>query len=247
MPEPKSPLDPMVRKLAMSAELGHDDRDAILALPYVRQNHHASTYIVREGAPPGAYCAFVESGFAFRQKLTAEGSRQIVSVHMAGDFIDLQSLFLGVADHNTQALTELKTIAVDRAALLRLTLERPAVAKAMWVDAMVEASIYREWVMNVGRRDARTRIAHLLCELALRARTAGIFTGDSFELPMTQEQLGDAVGLTSVHVNRTLKSLEADGAVHRTKRYVKFSDWDGMREIGDFNPLYLHLELSSPG
>ncbi len=245
MSDTNSPLDRMVNKLAMRAELGNDDRAAILALPYAHQSHHASTYIIREGSPPRSRCSFIESGFAFRQKLTAEGHRQIVALHMAGDFIDLQSLFLDVADHNVQALTELQVIAVDRVALQRLTLERPAIAKAMWVDTLVDASVYREWVMNVGRRDARTRIAHLLCELATRARAAGIFNDDSFELPMTQEQLGDAVGLTSVHVNRTLKSLEADGVVDRSKRFVKFSNWDGMRQICDFNPLYLHLEMPS--
>jgi CRP-like cAMP-binding protein len=241
-----SPLEGMIRKLGTRAPLDDADRAAILALPYVVQKFHACTYVIREGARPRTHCAFIHSGFAFRQKITAEGNRQIVSLHMAGDFIDLQHLFLTIADHNVQALTPLETIGIDRTDLQQLTRERPAIAVAMWIDALVDASIYREWVMNVGRRDARARVAHTLCEFALRVGVAGLPTDNGFEMPMTQEQLGDAVGLTSVHVNRTLKALEAEGIVQRSKRFVKFSDWNAMRAVGDFNPLYLHLDQAPP-
>jgi CRP-like cAMP-binding protein len=186
----------------------------------------------------------VTSGFAFRQKLTVQGTRQIVSIHMTGDILDLQHLFLRKADHNVQALTRLETVELDREALRALAFARPAIAEAMWVDALIDSSIFREWVMNVGRRDARSRIAHLLCEFATRMDAMGLGTGDSYELPMTQEQIGDATGLTSVHVNRTLKSLAADGLVHRSRRYLSFSDWDSIRSVGDFSALYLHLDQS---
>jgi CRP-like cAMP-binding protein len=239
-----SPLDLMVRKLGSRSELDDDDRNAIKALPHVLRTYHPTTYIVREGEPPRRHCDFIEKGFAYRQKLTATGGRQIVSMHLRGDFIDLQHLFLNIADHNVQALTELKVVGVERAALQRLALDRPAVARAMWIDALVDASIYREWVMNVGRRDARARISHLLCEVSLRMKAAGSSDASGFELPLTQEQLADAVGLTPVHVNRTLKSLAKDGIVHRDKRHISFADWDTLAEIGDFSALYLHLDQS---
>jgi CRP-like cAMP-binding protein len=235
-------LDLMVRKLSSRGKLDEEDRTAILALPVVSRSYHPTTYVVREGEPPRHYCDFIQEGFAVRQKLTAHRMRQIVSIHLPGDFIDLQHLFLSVADHNVQALTELKTVGVDRHALQQLALEHPAVGRAMWFDALVDASIYREWVLNVGRRDARARIAHVLCEVSLRMKAAGLTADGSFELPLTQEQLGDAVGLTPVHVNRTLKSLAKDGVVHRAKRYISFADWDRVAGIGDFSALYLHLD-----
>lgn len=237
-----SPLEVMVRRLEMRVRLDDDDREAILALPHQRRKHQPNAYLIREGPPAPHHCEYVEQGTAFRQKLTSEGARQIVAVHFPGDFLDLQHLFLKIADHNVQALTELRTIAIERIALQRLVLDRPSIARAMWIDALVEASVYREWLTNAGRRDARARIAHLLCEVYLRSKAAGVAEDGIFELPITQEQLGDAVGLTPVHVNRTLKSLAEDGVVHRDRRYISFSDWDRLAEIGDFNPLYLHLD-----
>ena len=141
----------------------------------------------------------------------------------------------------------METIDIDRQQLQTLILQRPAIGRALWIDALVDASIYREWVLNVGRRDARQRIAHLLCEFTLRTEVAGLLDGDGgCDLPMTQEQLGDATGLTSVHVNRTLKALEADGLIRRDKRHVSIADWDAMRHAADFSALYLHLDQGLP-
>lgn len=161
---------------------------------------------------------------------------------MAGDLLDLQHLFLKRADHNVQALTRVESAEIDRDALRALALERPAIGEAMWVDALIDASIFREWVMNIGRRDARSRIAHLICEFAARMDAAGLSSGNRYELPMTQEQIGDATGLTSVHVNRTLKSLAADGLVHREKRYLTFANRERIKAVADFSTLYLHLD-----
>jgi CRP-like cAMP-binding protein len=232
----------MVRKLKTRVELDAADCDAIMALPYVRRDYEAPAYVLREGERPKRVCSFIISGLAFRQKLTATGGRQIVSIQMAGDFIDLQHLFLNRADHSVQALTQLITAEIDREALQDLTLERPHVGRAMWVDALVEASIFREWIVNVGRRDARARVAHLLCEFSLRMRVLGIAARDSYELPMTQEQIGDAVGLTSVHVNRTLKALTEEGLIERDKRHIRIADWNKISAVGDFSALYLHLD-----
>jgi CRP-like cAMP-binding protein len=242
MPDDVSPLVSLVRKLGSRSRLDDEDVAAIMALPYVRRTFEAASYIVREGEPPRKRCSFVVSGYAFRQKLTVQGTRQIVSLHMAGDLLDLQHLFLKRADHNVQALTRLESAEIDREALRALALERPAIGEAMWVDALIDASIFREWVMNIGRRDARSRIAHLICEFAARMDAAGLSIGDRYELPMTQEQIGDATGLTSVHVNRTLKSLATDGLVHREKRYLTFANRERIKAIADFSTLYLHLD-----
>jgi CRP-like cAMP-binding protein len=221
--------------------LSADDREAILALPYTLRTLEPSTYTIREADPP-EQCAVLVSGFAFRQKLTGEGSRQIVALQIPGDALDLQNLFLDVADHSLQMLTRGEVAFIARGDLQKLARARPAIGAAILTKILVEASIFREWVLNVGRRDSRARVAHLLCELGVRLEAEGLAKDYGYELPMTQEQLADAVGLTPVHVNRTLKGLEADGLLIRTKRNISFPDWRRLRNVGDFNQRYLHLE-----
>jgi CRP-like cAMP-binding protein len=119
---------------------------------------------------------------------------------------------------------------------------RHQLARAMWADTLIDASIFREWVVNVGRRTSIARIAHLLCEFALRMKHAGLSSDGVYELPMTQEQLADAVGLTAVHVNRVLKELGRLGLIVRERRSITIPDWEKLRNIGDFNARYLHLD-----
>ena len=239
-------LSKMVRKLESRSALDDADRAAIMALPYLERTYEAPAYVLREGEPPKKHCSFIVSGLAFRQKLTATGGRQIVSIHMGGDFLDLQHLFLNRADHSVQALNRLETAEIERTALQDLVLRHPAIGRAMWIDALVDASIFREWILNVGRRDARARIAHLLCEVSLRMEAAGLTNGDGYQLPLTQEQLGDAVGLTSVHVNRTLRALAEQGLIARDRRHVRFDDIERLRSAADFSALYLHLDQAPP-
>ncbi|MDP1028176.1 Crp/Fnr family transcriptional regulator [Sphingomonas sp. KR1UV-12] len=241
-------LTAMIEKLEMRCALSEDDRRAILALPHTLASYGPKAYIVREGDLAGGICAFALSGLAFRQKLTTDGARQIVALHLPGDFLDLQHLFLRVADHSVQAVGHLEVVQLEHGALQRLIRERPMVGQALWIDSLVEASIFREWVTNVGRRNARARIAHLLCEFAVRMRVSGLTDeAGRCDLPMTQEELGDAVGLTSVHVNRTLRGLEAEGLIQRDKRRISFDDWQAISQIADFNPRYLHLDQVSRG
>ena len=124
---------------------------------------------------------------------------------------------------------------MPRSAFRDLALSHPGVNQAILTNILVEASIFREWIVNVGRRDARRRIAHLLCEFAIRLDKQGIGAGQDYQLPMSQEQLADAVGLTSVHVNRTLKALEQDGLITRDKRRLSFPRWEALKEICDFS------------
>jgi CRP-like cAMP-binding protein len=232
----------LIAKLATRSDIDTTDCAAIRALPFTKRTVEAPAYLVREGEKSRAHCTLILSGFAMRQKLAMSGARQIVSFHLAGDFIDLQQMLLSVADHNVQALTRMTVADVPRAALHDLSRLRPNIARAMWIDGLVDASIYREWVLNVGRRDARAKIAHVLCEFGVRMKAAGIAHEGGYELPMTQEQLGDAVGLTAVHVNRTLKALVADGLVSIERRQVRVRNWDRLMSAGDFSALYLHLD-----
>ena len=242
----RHPLELLVRNLELRSPLPSEDREAVLNLPYTLRTLEAATYTIREADVP-EQCAILLSGFAYRQKLTGDGSRQIVALHIPGDALDFQNLFLDVSDHSVQMLTRAEVAFLTMRDLQLLARERPAVAHAILVKILVEASIFREWVLNVGRRDSRTRIVHLLCELGVRLDVEGLAENYGYELPMTQEQLADAVGLTPVHVNRTLKALEAEGLIVRSKRSVSFPDWKRLRLVGDFNQRYLHLEPQRSG
>ncbi len=244
--QPSSTLQPMVRKLRYWNELSADDEDAILRLPHRRKKLERHGHIVREREATTHSCLML-SGFAIRHKIVANGARQIVAIHMTGDVVDLQNSFLTVADHSVQVLTECEVAFVPRDEIRKLAFERPSIGLAMWFDTLVDASVFREWIANVGRRDARTRVAHLLCEMSLRLKVAGLGQATDYQLPMTQEQIADAVSLTSVHVNRTIKGLEADGLITRkSSRSVTIGDWKKLAAAGDFDSNYLHLHVDEP-
>lgn len=240
MADQSSPLYRLLDELKRHRPLDDDDSRAILDLPYRLRRLDAATYLVREGAVP-RQCSVLVDGFAFRQKVTGDGARQIIAVCIPGDAVDLQNMFLDVADHAVQMLVRGTVADVQREDLQKLVLTRPMVGAAIIQLTLVEASILREWVVNVGRRDARERVAHLLCEFAVRLEYRGIATPGGFELPMTQEQLADATGLTPVHVNRVLKALEADGLISRKRRHIYYPDWRALQVEGDFSRQYLHL------
>ena len=246
MPEiPEHVLAPLVRKLGLREELDEGDRIAILALPFTRRRLDAGQYLAWDGDRPQNSCLLL-SGFAFRHKHAGNGGRQILSFHMKGDLVDLQNSLLGIADHNVQMLTSGEVAMIPVEAIRDLAFRHPEVGMAMWYETLVEGSIFREWVLNIGRRDARTRIAHLLCEFALRLELADLGKQTAYELPITQEQLADAVALTSVHVNRTLMKLEQDGLITRTKRVIAIVDWKALVKVADFEARYLHLEQPAP-
>ncbi|HEX8413439.1 MAG TPA: Crp/Fnr family transcriptional regulator [Sphingomicrobium sp.] len=218
------------------------DRSAVQALPFTRKVFGKDAYLVREGQKV-TECALLLRGFAFRQKLLRNGGRQIISFHIPSEFVDLQNAVIGVADHSVQSLSRCEAAIIARQDLLDLAAERPAVRDAMWRDTLVDSSVFREWVVNVGRRDSRARIAHLLCEIALRLRHVSESDNGTFEFPVTQEQLADATGLTPVHTNRTLQSLRKDALIQLNSRSLTVIDWDRLREAGDFDELYLHHQF----
>jgi CRP-like cAMP-binding protein len=230
-----------VRKFEMRTPLDEADRQALYDLPFEIRHVDANRYIVREGdRPPGA--TLIVEGLAFRQKVTVEGARQILSVHIPGDFVDLEGSLLRIADHNVQALTRCQVAIVPREAIIRLIDNHAKIAHAMWIDTLIDASIYREWIVNVGRRSSRAGMCHLLCEFARRLEAGGLAEAAGYELPMTQEQLADALGITPVHVNRILRDLDREGLIVRNKRFVRVPSWEALRKCGGFSELYLHLD-----
>ncbi|MDB5454297.1 MAG: Crp/Fnr family transcriptional regulator, partial [Caulobacteraceae bacterium] len=165
--EHTNPLQLFLRNLEQNVALNREDRRAVLALPYRLRKLEPATYLTREGDLP-EHCGVICSGFAYRQKHTGDGLRQILSLHIPGDAVDLQHLYLEVADHSVQMLTRGEVAFVHRKDLRDLAAERPNVGRAMLINIQIDASIFREWVLNVGRRDARARLSHVLCEFATR-------------------------------------------------------------------------------
>jgi CRP-like cAMP-binding protein len=236
----------MARKLEYRVKLDPADREALLALPHKVRTVESHHYIVRQGDRAEYTCVML-AGFSIRHKIVASGFRQILAIHMRGEMVDLQNSLLETADHSVQMLTTGKIAVIPREEIERIALQRPAVRKAMSLDTLVDESISREWIANIGRRDARIRVAHLLCEFGLRLEHAGLAHDTTYTLPMTQEQLADATGLTPVHVNRTLKGLEAEGLISRSSpRAIHIGNWKHLADAGDFDAGYLHMKQADP-
>lgn len=233
-------IEPLLHKLLQWRSLNAVERDAVLALPCRVATVAARHYIIRDASRSRDACLLI-SGFAFREKIVANGARSISAIHMRGDVVNLHNSMVGVANHSVQALVPCIVGLIPAEALVELAFALPNVGKALWFDAFVEASIFRERIANIARRDARARVAHLLCELGVRLEAAGLGDKLAFKLPMTQENLGDCTGLTSVHVNRTLKGLQLSGDITRSMRDVAIADWDKLSRTADFDEGYLHL------
>ncbi len=235
-----SQLDEALARWAQRTNLADVDLRALRALPYTFRKVERDGFIVREGEAPTT-CSIVLAGCAFRQKVVRNGARQIISFHFPGEFIDLQSCLLAVNDHGVQALGSCDLAVVPKKAILDLIEERCSIALAMWYDTLIDAAIFREWVVNVGRRNARAKIAHLICELA--TRLGGADDNDKvYRLPLTQEHIADATGMTSVHTNRTIQGLRKEGLISMSGGRLVVHDWQGLRGIGDFSELYLHRD-----
>jgi CRP-like cAMP-binding protein len=232
-------FDPFIKKLGRFRSLDETDLVAIRALPATVMTETRASVLVREGAEVMRCCLLLD-GYASREKTATNGGRQIVSFHMSGDILDLQHLLLSRADHSVHAVTDLVVAWIPKDDLKALASSRPAVGQALWIDSLIDASVFREWVLNVGRRDARTRIAHMMCEFVVRCQTAGLGSPERFEFPMSQQQIADATGLTPVHVNRMLRELSDAELISRAGRYISILDWHQMQRMAGFSPEYLH-------
>jgi CRP-like cAMP-binding protein len=230
----------LIRKLETIVDLSTEEKEALLGLPLTIKTLGQDQDIVRDGDRPFECCLLVE-GFACRYKLLADGRRQIMSFHIPGDIPDLQSLHLKVMDHSLGTLVRCKVAFIHHDAVRDLTRRCPRIADALWRDTLIDAAVFREWMIGMGRRSAYTRIAHLLCELLVRLRSVGLANGHDIEMPITQAELGDSLGLSTVHVNRVLQELRGDGLITLRGRFLSVQDWPALKQAGEFDPTYLHL------
>jgi CRP-like cAMP-binding protein len=233
--------NPLIRKMESVFTLADDERQALEALPMQVMVIKDNQDIVRIGDRPSRSCLIL-SGFACTYKVTVGGKRQIVSFAIAGDVPDLQSLHLKVLDNSISTISTCRVGFITHQDLREICDRYPRIAAAFWRETLIDASIFREWVMNVGQREAYQRMAHVLCELLVRLRAVGLVEDHVCDLPITQGEFADALGVTNVHVNRVLQQMRADGLIETKGTQVRIPDWDRLKQVGEFDPTYLHLE-----
>lgn len=233
---------PFVRKIESIAlfDLSSEERRALETLPMQATDHDAHQDIVTEHDRPSR-CFAVLSGIAAAYKTTEEGRRQVVAYYVPGDMPDFQSLHLKVLDFSIGAVTPLRIGSVSHNAIRGMFNAYPRLVEAFWRATLIEGSLAREWMLSNGRREAFPRLAHLFCELFVRLDRVGLVDGKSYEFHLTQYEIADALGITSVHVNRVLKELRNSGMVSLKDGRLTIHKWDALAEVADFDPTYLHL------
>jgi CRP-like cAMP-binding protein len=201
----------------------------------------ADKTLIRAGQVLNESTLLIE-GLMCRYKDLRDGGRQISELQVAGDFVDLHSFTLKRLDHNIMTLTPCRIAHVPHEKLKRITEQHPHLTRLLWFSTNLDASIHREWMLSLGRRTAVSKTAHLFCELFVRFDTIGMTRDGSYGLPITQTDLAECLGLTPVHVNRTLKLLREQGLVEFRSGGVTIRDMEGLTRVAEFSPLYLSLE-----
>lgn len=231
----------LLLKLRVRDVVSAEEEEVLRASVAEIQEHPPGRTIVRSGTTLSASTLLVE-GIVCRYKDLADGQRQIMELHVAGDFVDLHGFLLKRLDHNVGAITAVRTALVPHAALRGITETHPHLGRMLWFSTLLDAAIHREKILSIGRRSAMARIAHILCELLVRLRIVGLADESGYALPLTQADLADVTGLTSVHVNRMLKKLRDERLLTFRGGRVTISDWEGLQRLAEFDPTYLHLD-----
>ena len=234
---------PMLRRLMVVSGLDEPDIAAIRALPIAVRQWEAGRTIVADGERPTECCLVVE-GFCVRSKTTINGQRQILSIHIPGEIPDLQSLHLHRMDHDLISLAPSTLGFISHTSLRALTREKPNVAEVLWRETLVDSAIFREWIVNVGQRPATSRLAHTVVELRRRLAVTGRAAGDTIEMPLTQEQIGEALGITPVHANRVIRQLREERIVDISRGRAVVLDEAKLAELAQFDDRYLHQDPS---
>jgi CRP-like cAMP-binding protein len=234
-------LGVLIRKLESIAPLSPEERQALARLPFTVRMLSPGQDIVREGDRT-TQCCLVVQGWTGRYRLLTRGRRQIFSFHIPGDIPDLESLHRPVMDHSVASLTKTMVALIPHENLRELTASHPGLASAFWRSTLVDGAIFRAWMLGLGRRSAFEHMAHLFCELYLKLRAVGLAGDGRYPLPITQVDLGDALGLSNVHVNRVLQVLRGQKLISLHSSTLVIEDWAALVRISEFDPAYLGLE-----
>lgn len=231
---------PLIAKLETRAPISDEDREALYDLYSDAREMGARRNIIREGDRPDHVHLMID-GWGARYKLLPDGARQITAFLIPGDFCDVHVTILGEMDHGITTLTKSRVAYIPRGKMDALT-ERPSLIKAFWWATLVDESVLRNWIVNIGRRDAYEAIGHLICELYVRMKNVGLVEDRSYDLPLTQEEIGDALGLTAVHVNRVLQRLRSEDLISFRRGLLIIHDYERLEKASGFNANYLHIE-----
>ena len=234
-------IEANLKKLRARDHVSEAEERAIRAMITEVREFPQDRVVVRRGQEIRESLLLLD-GWAARTKDLRDGGRQISELAFAGDFTDLHGFTLKRLDHNISTITPCR-FAVAPHERVQATLEaHPHLARLYWMMTNIDGSIHREWTVSLGRRTAMSRMAHLFCEILERLKVVGLADNDSYDFPLTQQEFGECLGLTSVHINRTLQGLRQRGMIRVENRRVDILDLAGLRSLGEFDPDYLYLE-----
>jgi CRP-like cAMP-binding protein len=230
----------LIRKLEERDVLSAEEKEVLASALSRPRSVKADEDMVREGDRPSESILIVE-GFASRYKVLQSGRRQITAIHVPGDFVDLHGFLLKKMDHAVGTLTPCTIATIPHDKLRDITERYPHLARLLWLSTLVDSSIHREWLVAMGRRSAREHMAHIVCELFVRLELVGLTQGDTFQMPVTQAELGDTLGISTVHVNRVLQELRGEGLITWRGEKLTIHDFERLKEVAEFDPTYLSL------
>ena len=239
-----SAMSSLIRGLSTKIKLSDTDRQALETLPIDISDVKRGQDVVREGERSGR-CLLVVSGMVCSHKLLANGRRQILALHIQGDLPNLQSLLVDVQDCSILTLSDCQLGFVQHHHIRDLCMKSPTVAMVLWRSSLLDASIFKEWTANVGQRQSTARMAHLFCETLTRLNAMGLAPDHSADFPLTQADLGDALGISTVHVNRTVMELRKTGSVSLERGRLSALNWPLLQRQGQFDPSYLNLHAAN--
>jgi CRP-like cAMP-binding protein len=229
-----------IQKVSLFAPLSDADRNILQRICSTSTTIKAHQDLIRESEVPGVV-HLILTGFACRYKVLPAGTRSIMAYLVPGDMCDWHAFVLREMDHSIATLSPCQVVEIPRATVLEITDKHPAITRALWWMALVDEAVLREWIVNVSRRSAEESVAHLFCELLARLESVGLRIGDGFEFPITQSELADTVGISTVHANRVLQSLRAHGLIELNTHGLQILNIEALKELAGFRPNYLHL------
>lgn len=234
-------MSALIEKLERRDRLSDAEKAALSDLLEPPRIVKAQADIVSEDSRPHHSTLLID-GFAGRYVTLADGRRQITEISVPGDFVDLHSLLMKQMDHGVVALTDVTVCNAPHSRLRTITENHPHLTRVLWLDTIIDAAVHRQWIAAMGRRTGLAQLAHLLAELYLRLEVVGRARGHAFDLPLSQAVLGDALGLSAVHVSRLVGDLRESGLVQWTPPSVRILDWEGLVAAAEFDPTYLRLQ-----
>lgn len=234
-------MNSLILNLGSRDVISQHEREVLRSIIVREREFITGEDIVGQGSRP-TFSTLLLDGFAARYKMLENGNRQITALHIAGDFVDLHAFGLKTMDHGILALTPCHVAFADHSDLKRLTETEPHLTRMLWLSTLIDGAIHREWIVAMGRKSKISHLAHIVCELFLRLKVVQKAGEDSFHFPLSQAELADVMGVSLVHLNKTLQKLRREKVLTWINRTITIVDWTRMQELAEFDRTYLNLE-----